>query len=75
LRVGRLIDRAEPPVREALIEGRELAFPTLLAGVDEERAYFARVYEYCGKVRDLLAREPDMADVLASIIHDLDIIL
>jgi hypothetical protein len=75
LRVSRLIDRAESPLREILIEGRGLAFPTLLAEVDEERAYFARVYEYCGKVRDLLSREQDMADVLASIIYDLDIIL
>jgi hypothetical protein len=75
LKVSQLINTADPEMREALIRGRELAFPTLLEGADEERAYFGRVYEYCGRVRDILSREEAMVDVLASVIHDLDIIL
>lgn len=75
LRIGRLIETADPEMRDALIEGRALAFPALLHGPDEERAYFDRVYAYCGAVRTILSREEGMADILDSVIHDLDIIL
>jgi hypothetical protein len=70
LKINRLIDTAAPEMREILIKGRELSFPSLLEGGDEERAYFNQVYEYCGRVRSILSREETMTDVLASVIHD-----
>jgi hypothetical protein len=75
LRLGRLIEITDPEMRKVLIEGRELMFPRLLDGVAEERAYFERVHQYCGTVRRMLSREEGMADILDSVIHDLDIIL
>jgi hypothetical protein len=75
LKVNQLIEVVDSAMREALMRGAELAFPTLLDGADEEKEYFERVYAYCGDVRELLSREENMGDVLASIIYDLDIIL
>jgi hypothetical protein len=75
LRIEQLIDTADPEMRQVLIRGRELAFPTLLQGVAEERAYVERVLDYCGVVRGILSRDEAMADLLASTIHDLDIIV
>lgn len=75
LKVDQLSKVVDPEMSEALEEGVELAFPALLDGAGEERDYFDRVYAYCSKVRSLLAREEGMGEILASIIHDLDIIL
>gem|GEM_PF-3626821 len=75
LRIRRMIDEADPELRAALIEGRALAFPGLLQTPDDERAYFERIYAYCGTVKKLLSREEGMGDILDSVIHDLDIIL
>ena len=75
LKVNQLIGTVDPAMREALTEGAELAFPTLLEKIDEEKAYFDRVYEYCVKVKNILGREEGMEDVFASIAHDLDLIL
>ena len=75
LRLDRLIGSIHPEMREVLVRGRELAFPTLLESPAEERAYFERVYEYCGIVRNILSREEGVGDILTSVIHDLDLIL
>src|SRR5262249_36876848 len=75
LKVGRLIETADPEMRQVLTEGRDLAFPTLLDGVENERAYFERVHQYCRTVRNILGREEGMAEVLSSVIHDLDMIV
>lgn len=75
LRIGQLIEAADPETRELFLEGRELAFPGLLSGIEEEREYFRRVYGYCAKIRNVLCREEVMADVLASVSHDLDLIV
>jgi hypothetical protein len=75
LKLNRMLPAVDPEVREALETGAELAFPALPSGVDAEREYFERVYEYACLVRDVLSREEGMADVFASIIYDLDIIL
>jgi hypothetical protein len=75
LKINQLLKTADPVMREALTEGVDLAFPALLEAADEEKAYFGRVYEYCGKVKNILAREEGMGDVLASISYDLDLIL
>jgi hypothetical protein len=74
-RIDALIATADPEMRDALITGRRLAFPALFETAGEEKAYFEEVYSYCRTVRDILSRDEAMTDVLASIIHDLDIIL
>ncbi|HEV7673035.1 MAG TPA: hypothetical protein VGQ12_00750 [Candidatus Angelobacter sp.] len=73
--VNRLISTADSEMRDALITGMRLAFPPLFETVQEEKAYFEDVYAYCGKVRTILSRDPEMVDILASTIHDLDLIL
>jgi hypothetical protein len=74
-RIDQLIGTADPDMRQVLITGRELLFPTLLAAPEEERVYVDRVHAYCGAVKTMLSRDDAMGDILASIIHDLDIIV
>ncbi len=74
LRIARMIDTADPELRDALTEGRALAFPPLFTTVEAERRYLQRVLEYCAVVCKILLREEAMADLLASVTHDLDLI-
>lgn len=75
LLVDRLVQTADPEMRAALIEARTLAFPSLLATPEQERAYFDRVYALCAAVRGILSREEGLGDILDSVIYDLDMIL
>lgn len=65
----------DPAVRDALTAGRALVFPGPLESEGGQRAYFESVCGYCQTVRGILAREGEMADVIDSLIYDLDLIL
>lgn len=75
LAVDRLIATADPETRDALIAGRELAFPPLFETAREEQAYFERMYAYCRRVQAILSREEAVAAITDKYIHDLDVIL
>lgn len=73
--VGRKIETVDAETRDALIAGRALMFPGLLANADEELAYFREVYAFCKAIRRLLSREEDISNAIDAIVYELDIAL
>lgn len=75
LGIDRLLDTVDQEMRDLLMTGRALAFPGLLDGVEAETAYFNAVLDFTARVQNVLSRDDSMAELLASLSYDLDVIL